>query len=276
MARQRHSILDIFHSDTPAATEFRRILNRLERSSTDQHEKSILVTSSTLSEGKSTISGILAISAARKGLKTLLIDSDLRRPTIHNLFLMPKGVGLADILAHGITAKEATIATSLENLDIITAGSTTGHPTNVFDPKAIGVIIEEAKFYYDLIILDSAPIIPVSDPMLLAPEVDGIIIVVKAGKTQKEVVERATDIIGADRSKILGVVLNNIEASLPYYYDESYYGYEYQQNGKQKNKQKNKGNGQPVDNNPAQSKRSSSGKNGQSRGSATGKMRHHR
>ena len=227
MNRPDLSIIDVFHSETPAATEFRRILYRLLKKKPDNDHKSVLVTSSTLSEGKSTVSSLLAICAAKKGLRTLLIDADLRRPTIHTMFRVARDPGLADILVNGATTKSATVPTPLDNLDIITAGKVIGHPAEVFDAVAIGRIIEEAKFYYDLIIIDSAPVIPVSDPMLLSQEVDGIVLVIRAGKTQKEVVDRAVDIVAADRSRLLGVVMNNISASLPYYYDDKYYGYDY-------------------------------------------------
>ena len=227
MARSSLSILNVFHSETPAATEFRRILHRIVKKVPKGDHKSILITSATLSEGKSTVSSLLAICAAKKGLKTLLIDADLRRPAIHDIFKLSRDPGLAEMLENGESAKTATTPTALDNLDIITAGRTTTHPSEVFDPVAIGRIVEEAKFYYDLILIDSAPIIPVSDPMLLSQEVDGIIIVIRAGKTQKEVVDRAIDIIGSDPTKMMGVILNNLSSSLPFYYDESYYGYEY-------------------------------------------------
>lgn len=227
MASPNLSILDVFHSESPAATEFRRILYRVLKKVPDQEQKSILITSATLSEGKSTVSSLLAICSAQKGLKTLLIDADLRRPAIHSIFNIVRDPGMGDILANGVSAKAATFPTSIDTLDIIPAGRAALRPAEVFDPVAIGRIIEEAKFYYDLIIIDSAPIIPVSDPMLLSQEVDGIILVIRAGKTQKEVVERAVDIVGGDMSKIMGVILNNVTSSLPYYYEEKYYGYDY-------------------------------------------------
>ncbi|MCK4372698.1 MAG: hypothetical protein KAW61_06095, partial [candidate division Zixibacteria bacterium] len=87
--------------------------------------------------------------------------------------------------------------------------------------------VDDMKFYYDLILIDAAPALPVSDPMLLAPELDGVLLVVKAGTTQRELVERAVEIIDPNRDRILGVVLNNMNNTLPYYHDYRYYGYEY-------------------------------------------------
>ncbi|HKK21192.1 MAG TPA: hypothetical protein VJ983_06960, partial [candidate division Zixibacteria bacterium] len=95
--------------------------------------------------------------------------------------------------------------------------------------------IEELKFYYDLIVVDCPPLLPVSDPMMLASKVDGILVVIKAGATQKEVVKRAVEILNSERDRILGVVLNNMTGSLPYYYDYSYYDYSSNpSNGKKK------------------------------------------
>ncbi|PWB67852.1 hypothetical protein C3F09_12730, partial [candidate division GN15 bacterium] len=83
--------------------------------------------------------------------------------------------------------------------------------------------------YYDLIIMDCAPVIPVSDPMLLSHEVDGVLFVVKAGSTQRDVVLRARDILASSTNRVLGVVLNNSDDALPYYYSHEYYGYDYRQ-----------------------------------------------
>lgn len=97
----------------------------------------------------------------------------------------------------------------------------------MFDSAAIGKLLEEVRFYYDLILVDCAPVLPVSDPMLLASEMDGVILVVKAGTTQREVAKRAASMLQNDKTRLLGVVLNNLSNALPYYYNESYYGYEY-------------------------------------------------
>ena len=88
-------------------------------------------------------------------------------------------------------------------------------------------MIEQMKYYYDLVIIDAAPVLPVSDPMLLASKVDSILLVVKAGSTQKDVVVRAVDILDPGRNRILGVILNNMNSSLPAQYDYRYYGYDY-------------------------------------------------
>ncbi|MFZ5981852.1 MAG: CpsD/CapB family tyrosine-protein kinase [Candidatus Zixiibacteriota bacterium] len=229
MTHNEISIIDYFSLETAFAAEFRRLLYNLQESEKDGEMKAVMVTSSMLSEGKSTITSLLAITAAKKGLKTVIIDSDLRRPVIHQLFKLERQLGLHEILADEAAAKSVIKKTSLDNLDVITAGKISAHPAEVFNGPAIGRLIEEMKFYYDQIIIDSAPIIPVSDPLFVANEVDGVVLVIKAGETQREVVKRAVDILKTNHFKLLGVVLNNMSGSLPYYYDYSYYGYHYEQ-----------------------------------------------
>jgi capsular exopolysaccharide synthesis family protein len=229
MARATISIIEFFNPESALATEFRRILHTIRQPSRKADLKAILVTSSTLSEGKSTTCSLLGVTSARENLQTLVVDCDLRRPTIHKLFKLERERGVTELLSEGLTMKNVIKRTGLEKLDIITAGRATPHPAEVFDSPSIGRLVEEVKFYYDVILIDSAPVIPVSDPMLLAQEVDGVIIVVRAGKTQREVVSRSVEIVNADHPKVIGVILNNADNTLPYYYDYAYYGYRYQE-----------------------------------------------
>lgn len=228
MKRKRLSIIDAFALESPFATEFRRLSFKLEQARVSRDLKSLLVTSSMLSEGKSTASSFLSITAAmHRGVRTLLVDCDLRRPSIHKLFAIDREPGLAEVLVEGYSPKDAIHHTSVDKLDILTCGRLHQVPTEIFDAEAIGALVEQMKLYYDLIILDAAPILPVSDPMLLSSKVDGILLVIKAGTTQKEVILRAVDVIDPARRNIVGVVLNNMNSSLPSQYDYRYYGYDY-------------------------------------------------
>jgi capsular exopolysaccharide synthesis family protein len=222
------NLVDYFDQESPYATEFRRLLHNINGAVPGQEIKSILVTSSMLAEGKSTVVSFLAMTAARhKKRKTLVVDCDLRRPTLHHLFAVPRENGIVEALSSSLKAKDVIKKTAEPNLDIITAGKAVLRPTDIFDSGAIHSILEEVRFYYDLILVDCAPILPVSDPMLLASEMDGVILVVKAGSTQREVAQRASALLQKQKTKLLGVVLNNLSNVLPYYYSDSYYGYEY-------------------------------------------------
>jgi capsular exopolysaccharide synthesis family protein len=231
MVRPSVPITEHFNLESPLATEYRRLLQNIKRTESKGEMKAILVTSSVTGEGKSTISSLLAITAARKGHRTILIDCDIRRPAIHRLFQMERFNGLVDIIGDGVSYKDVIRKTSIELLDVITAGKATPHPSEMFNTGVLDTLFRELKFYYDYVIVDSPPVIPVSDPMLLAHFVDGVILVIKAGETAREVALRAVDIMTTNRANVLGVVLNNSRNSLPYYYDYSHYHYDYSQRG---------------------------------------------
>jgi capsular exopolysaccharide synthesis family protein len=222
------NLVDYFDQESPYATEFRRLLHNINGNISGQETKIILITSAMLAEGKSTVASFLALTAARqKKRKTLLVDCDLRRPTLHYLFDVPRENGIAEVLVIGIKAGDVIKNTSEPFLDIITAGKVVSQPTDIFDSGAIRALLEEVRFNYDLIIVDCAPVLPVSDPMLLAPDMDGVLLVIKAGSTQREVAKRASKLLKTDKTKFLGVVLNNLANILPYYFSDSYYGYDY-------------------------------------------------
>ena len=244
MSRANIPLIDYYSLESPVATEFRRLLHTFQRQGKKSELKSILFTSAITSEGKSTVASLMAITAAHKGHKTLLIDCDLRRPSLHRLFAFERQRGMSEALFHGEDIKSAIKKTSLDNLDIITAGKAVAHPTELFDSRAIGALVHELKFYYDFVFVDTPPVIPVSDPMLLAQEMDGAVLIVKAGSTAREVTKRAADILSNGQINLLGVVLNNVKGSLPYYYDYSHYNYDYSQrndSGKPLDNRKNPG-----------------------------------
>ena len=222
------SIVDFYDMESPESTEFRRVLHSLNNTPLGSERRAVLITSAMLSEGKSIISAFLALTSARfKNRKTLLVDFDLRRPMIHKLFCLPLQNGISDILTKGVTPRSVIKKTVADNLDIVTAGKVISNPSELFDGPAIHKIIEELKFYYELILVDSPPVLPVMDPMLLLEELDGAILVVKAGVTQKDIVMRARDLLTAQKNKVIGVVVNNINQTLPYHYNYDYYGYNY-------------------------------------------------
>ncbi len=228
-ARKKASVLDFYDMESPEATELRRLLHNIDNSANGGEKRTLLVTSSVLSEGKSIIAALLAITAARhKKRKTLLIDFDLRRPMVHKLYGLPLEKGVADILLDGLSARSVIKNTSIERLDAITAGRVLSNASEVIDGAAVHRIMEEMKFYYELILVDSPPLVPVMDPLILLDELDGAIMVIKAGATQKSVVSRACNLLATVRKdKFVGVVVNNLNRSLPYYYDYNYYGYSY-------------------------------------------------
>lgn len=225
---RRRPIWEYYHPESVIGTEFRRLLHNITRPVKGVSKRSFLVTSAMLSEGKSTVSSYLAVTAASyKKRKTILIDADLRRPTIHKIFDLPLEPGVTDIIDGTVKAEDAFKSTKIPDLWILTAGTLKHNPTELFESDKVIEAIEKVKFYFDLVFVDCAPIIPVSDPVVLGPNMDGLLLVVKAGSTQKEVIKRAADIISKTDANIVGVVLNNVSGVLPYHYSHQYYGYNY-------------------------------------------------
>ncbi len=221
------SIIEFCPPDMPSLIEFKRLLQRLRKSHNNGELKTILITSAVLSEGKSTICSMLGIAAAFNGMNTLVIDADMRRPSIHKLFALERKRGTSEILTEGIPPKEVIKASSMERLDVITAGKYCYPIEDFFKPSEFGAMLNGLKFYYDLILIDSPPVIPVSDPMLIAPETDGALLVIKAGETQRTLAARAVDIINTNEKKLIGTILNNMSGNLPKQYDSNRYEYSY-------------------------------------------------
>jgi len=223
---QKQTIYDIFDQESPIATEMRRLYSNIRNIDGKNPKRSFLVTSAERGEGKSTVASHLALTVARfRGKKSLLVDADLRRPKVHQIFDVPKEPGLFECLNGEIDPLEAVKDTPIENLKIIPAGRRVKSPAHLFEGDIMTEIFEKIKFYYDIVIVDSAPVIPVSDPMLISSVLDGVILVMLAGKTPRNVSLRAKNILLDANANLLGVVVNNMSEVLPYYYDYRYYGY---------------------------------------------------
>jgi capsular exopolysaccharide synthesis family protein len=191
-----------------------------------------MITSAMIGEGKSLTSALLAITIAElTKLKVALVDFDLRRPKIPQYFGIDGSRGIGNVLSGSATLKLVSQKTTVPNLAVIPAGTVDGAPSDYLDQETVGHIFQELRFYFDHIIIDSPPVIPISDPLLIGEYVDGAILVVRGGYTQREVVSRAANLLVNSKINVLGIVLNDYEEVLPYYYKEKYYGYDYYHRG---------------------------------------------
>lgn len=230
MKRKYPSILSYYQKESPVGTEFRRLYANIKGKSQDKKLQNIMITSSTVSEGKSLTSSLLAITIAElTRLKVALVDFDLRRPRLGDFFNIDISPGVSDVLAGKSTLKMVSRKTPVPNLTIVTSGKVEGSPTDVLDQENVSNFFQELRFYFDFVIIDSPPVIPVSDPLLLAEHTDGVLLVIRGGLTQKEVVERAVNLLVNSKINLLGAVLNDFEEVLPYYYKDRFYGYHYYQ-----------------------------------------------
>lgn len=222
------SIFEYYKDESSQATEFRRLIKSIRQYGNPVEVNSILVTSAAKHEGKSLIAANLAIAIAKneEDKKVLLMDCDLRMPTLHSLFNIERKPGLNSLLDGDVHPSEVARDTELDNLKIIPSGHTSESPIVLF--SRIKEVLDKCKETFDVLICDSPPVVPVDDASMIAPNVDGVLLVVMAGKTDRMVVKRAVDILNNIKgSRLLGIALNNLNRTLPYYYDYNYYRYKY-------------------------------------------------
>ncbi|MGQ9610797.1 MAG: CpsD/CapB family tyrosine-protein kinase [bacterium] len=222
------SIFEYYKDDSSQATEFRRLIKNIRQYGNPIDINSILVTSAAKHEGKSLIATNLAISTAKneKDKRVLLMDCDFRRPSLHSLFCIERKPGLSSLLEEDINIFDVAHNTELDNLKVIPSGHTSQSPIVLF--SKMKEFMDKCKSAFDIVICDSPPIVPVDDASMIAPNVDGVLLVVMAGKTDRMVVKRAVDILNNIKGAwLLGIVLNNLNRTLPYYYDYKYYRYRY-------------------------------------------------
>lgn len=166
----------------------------------------VMFTSSAMSEGKSTISANVAVTWAQAGKKVLLIDADLRRPTVHATFRTLNLDGVTTVLTGKDAVKDVIEETFVDNLDILTSGPVPPNPSELLNSKRMGEILDWARENYDIIVLDAPPVLVVSDVQVLVPKTDGVVVVAKMEKTLKGDLRRTIEVLKLANAKILGCV----------------------------------------------------------------------
>jgi len=211
--------------DSIPAEAFRALRTRLQFTTPDAAKmKVILVTSSAPTEGKTIIATNLAGSFSQINKKVLLVDCDLRKPRVHNVFNMNRHPGLVDYLFSHNTLDEIIRTTDMPNLDFIPCGTIPPNPAELMESEAMLHFLNELKDRYDFIILDTPPVIAVTDSEILSRYVDGSILVVSADTTEMELLRRAGEIMRQGKHHFIGAVLNNFVYKSSY---GSYYKYYY-------------------------------------------------
>jgi polysaccharide biosynthesis transport protein len=206
------------------AESFRSLRTSLLLSTAGHPPKIIVLTSATPSEGKTTAASNLAAILAQRDTRVLLIDGDLRRPNIHHRFGLNGKIGLTTLLT-GATTLEGTVQSvpEIPNLDILPSGPVPPFPTEMLSSGAMEAILKRCAEIYDYVVIDSPPILSVTDGVILARQADAVVLVVRHGKSSKHVVRRARDILLRSGAGITGIVLNAVDLNSPEYY--GYYGY---------------------------------------------------
>ncbi|MDO4252733.1 MAG: polysaccharide biosynthesis tyrosine autokinase [Rothia sp. (in: high G+C Gram-positive bacteria)] len=208
------------HNSQEAIRQFRTNLRFV---NVDKQPRSVIITSSEPGEGKSTVSTSLARSLAETGQPTILLDADLRRPTIAKKFKVDSKVGLTQVLAGQVDLAEAVRQYEDTQLFILPAGRIPPNPAELLGSEKMSQLVQELSQEF-MVIIDVPPLLPVTDASLLATAVDGVVLVAAVGKTRKEHLEEAARMLAAVKAQLLGVIINRTPASG---LGSSYYGFGY-------------------------------------------------
>lgn len=210
------------------AEAYRHLRTSILLSTAGHAPKSLLITSSLPSEGKTTTATNTAISLAQTGARVLIIDADMRRPRLHSIFGIENGLGLSSLLASELTDQNVTAAIQQDErtkLHLLTSGPVPPNPAELIGSEQMATLLKLLQTKFTHVVVDSPPIASFTDGVLIASLVDGVILVVHAGKSSRQVVRRSRLLLQEIGAKIFGVVLNNVNLHTKenYYYYQSYY-----------------------------------------------------
>ena len=205
---------------------YRTVRNSIKFAGLDKSAKSFLVTSSIEGEGKSVSAANLAIAFAREGKKVLIIDADLRRPQLHELFGKENSIGITTILVEGTKVADAVKHTNIEGLSLITSGPVPPDPGYAIESQRMIQLIKDLTQQYDVVVLDSSPILVVNDAIILAGYVDSSVFILESGRTTRRTLSQAKDLLKQARIQPAGMILNKLKTGRSGYY-YAYYRTDY-------------------------------------------------
>jgi polysaccharide biosynthesis transport protein len=217
-------LVTLSHSNDPSAEAYRGLRTRILFAQAERPIRSMVVTSATTEEGKTTTAANLAAAFAQQGLRCLIIDCDLRRPQLHTVFATPLKPGVSDVLNRQTDLYAAVRNTAVTGLDLLTAGAATAHPAEIIGSGALKVLLETVRLQYDIVVVDSPPLLCATDAAMLASMVDGVVMVVRAGRTERGMALEALQQLHSIGASVVGAVLNDTDARAEKY---EAYGYSY-------------------------------------------------
>jgi len=240
------------------AESFRSLRTNIQTSVLEKNIKSIVVTSASPLEGKTCVAANLAISMAQGGLRSLLVDTDLRRPTIHTILGLDTSPGVTEYLLSNYDLSETVrtvtdvmmgemsmdkimLTPGIDNLHIMTCGTVPLNPAELMQSNKFKSFMEEVHNQYDVILMDTPPLISAADASILAMNADGVLLVYMAGKVARGILKRAKAQLEQVKANIIGVVLNGVKAEISLDYDTYYRYYYYGQEVKKRKRNRKKG-----------------------------------
>jgi len=219
----KRPIITLENPKSPISESYRMLRSNLDFTSFDNNEKVLMITSAGPSEGKSTTATNLAIVYAQSDKRILLVDADLRKPTVHQTFGRSNRSGLTNVLVGQADWKECLQPSEVDNLFILTSGPIPPNPSELLSSKRMKQFIEQVKDEFDIVLFDTPPSLAVTDAQVVAAYCSGVILVVDSGKTKKDALVKAKANLERASARILGIVLNNVSRGK----GDSYYYYYY-------------------------------------------------
>ena len=226
--------ISTFHAPRGSESETFRVLRTVLLFQAKKAEQNVfMVTSPSPADGKSTTIANLAVSLAQTGKRILLIDADMRRPTVAKTFGIDDVVGLSDILEGESTLDECCVTSEQTNLTICTEGSATSHPSELLESDRFIELVDEVRKKFDIVLIDCPPLLAVADPAIISSVVDGCLLTMRIEKNNRTLVERSCEILRDHDAKLLGVIVNSRKAGRQAYgytqynyYGDKAYGYQ--------------------------------------------------
>lgn len=219
---QKADLITIKDPKAPISEAYRTLRTNIQFSSFDKKIQTIMLTSSGPGEGKSTTASNLAVVMAESGTNTIIIDCDQRKPRLHKVFLTSNQTGLSDVLAGKEKFEDAVKDVGVPNLTLLTSGTRPPNPAELMASRKMGKFIEELKERFEYIIIDTPPVIAVTDAQLLSRYADGCLLVLASSQVDREAAMKAKQLLEKVNANILGTVLNKLEVK-----EKGYYGYYY-------------------------------------------------
>jgi capsular exopolysaccharide synthesis family protein len=207
------NLVTIKNSKSNASEAFRTLRTNIQFSSIDEKVKVIVGTSPGPREGKSTIASNLAVVMGETGCKTVLVDCDMRKPMIHNIFQITNLMGISDFLASQCRYEEILKTTEIKNLYIITRGTKPPNPSELLASEKMHKFIDKLREEFDIVILDAPPMLMVSDAQVLSRYADGVLLVISSNDVNRDAAIKSKKLLEQVNAKILGVVLNKVKSS---------------------------------------------------------------
>jgi tyrosine-protein kinase Etk/Wzc len=240
VSRIESRLITHFAPKSPVSEAYRTLRTNVQFSKIDHPIKTVLLTSSGPGEGKSTSVANLAITFAQMGTNTLLVDSDLRRPVLHGIFGVDREPGLTNFLVGKTPLNKTVQKMNVDGLSLITSGILPPNPSEMLGSQSMGQFIQQVSERFDIILFDSPPVIAVTDAAVLGTKLDGIVMVVKSGVTNRDALMRSRILLDNVNAHIFGVLVNGVHVDQMYGSYYYYYHYYYYGDGKHKRKRAKK------------------------------------